>query len=169
MMIQLKWLLSANSSDILRDLDGFQIYLLYHDDVIKWKHFSHYWLFVRGIHQSLVNSPHKGHWRRVMIFFIFTWTNVWVNNGDVGDLRHHHTHYNITVIIFKPFGVEAWIFWAENIIITTGADASAQYWWVTENESIFLCFLNINQASKVCLLQVLLRNWFVIVAYDWKK
>ena len=24
-----------------------------HDDVIIWKHFSHYWPFVRGIHQSL--------------------------------------------------------------------------------------------------------------------
>ena len=24
----------------------------YHDDVIKWKHFPHYWSFVRGIHRS---------------------------------------------------------------------------------------------------------------------
>ena len=31
-----------------------------HDDVIKWKHFPHYWPFVRGIHWSPVNSPHKG-------------------------------------------------------------------------------------------------------------
>ena len=31
-----------------------------HDDVIKWKHFQHYWPFVRGIHRSPVNSPHKG-------------------------------------------------------------------------------------------------------------
>ena len=31
-----------------------------HDDVIKWKHFPRYWLFVRGIHRSPVNSPHKG-------------------------------------------------------------------------------------------------------------
>ena len=23
-----------------------------HDDVIKWKHFPRYWLFVRGIHRS---------------------------------------------------------------------------------------------------------------------
>ena len=34
-----------------------------HDDVIKWKHCPRYWLFVRGIHRSLVNSPHKGKWR----------------------------------------------------------------------------------------------------------
>ena len=31
-----------------------------HDDVIKWKHFPHYWPFVQGIHWSLVNSPYKG-------------------------------------------------------------------------------------------------------------
>ena len=30
------------------------------DDVIKWKHFPRYWPFVRGIHRSPVNSPHKG-------------------------------------------------------------------------------------------------------------
>ena len=34
-----------------------------HDDVIKWKHFPRYWSFVRGIHRSPVNSPHKGQWR----------------------------------------------------------------------------------------------------------
>ena len=31
----------------------------YYDDVIKWKHFPRYWPFVRGIHWSPVNSPHK--------------------------------------------------------------------------------------------------------------
>ena len=31
------------------------------DDVIKWKHFPRYWPFVRGIHRSPVDSPHKGH------------------------------------------------------------------------------------------------------------
>ena len=38
------------------------------DDVIKWKHFPHYWPFVRGIHQSLVDSPHKGQWRGALMF-----------------------------------------------------------------------------------------------------
>ena len=32
----------------------------WHEDVIKWKHFPRYWTFARGIHQSPVNSPHKG-------------------------------------------------------------------------------------------------------------
>ena len=33
-----------------------------HDDVIEWRHFLHYWPFVRGIHRSPVDSPHKSQW-----------------------------------------------------------------------------------------------------------
>ena len=39
-----------------------------HDDVIKWKHFPRYWPFVRGIHRSPVNPPHKGQWRGALMF-----------------------------------------------------------------------------------------------------
>ena len=39
-----------------------------HDAVIKWKHFPRYWPFVRGIHRSPVNSPHKGQWRGALMF-----------------------------------------------------------------------------------------------------
>ena len=40
----------------------------HHDDVIKWKYFPRYWPFVRGIHRSPVNSPHKGQWRGALMF-----------------------------------------------------------------------------------------------------
>ena len=39
-----------------------------HDDVIKYKYFPRYWFFVRGIHRSPVNSPHKGQWRGALVF-----------------------------------------------------------------------------------------------------
>ena len=42
---------------------------IFHDDVIKWQHFPRYWPFVRGIHRWPVNSPHKGQWRRALMFF----------------------------------------------------------------------------------------------------
>ena len=42
--------------------------ILFHDDVIKWKHFPRYWPFVRGIHRSPVNSPHKGQWCGASMF-----------------------------------------------------------------------------------------------------
>ena len=71
-----------------------------HDDVIKWKHFPGYWPFVRGIHRSPVNSPHKGQWRGALMFhFICAWTNGWVNNRDAGDLTFHRAHYDVTVMI----------------------------------------------------------------------
>ena len=40
-----------------------------HDDVVKWKHIPRYWPFVRGIHQWLVNSPHKVQWYGALSFF----------------------------------------------------------------------------------------------------
>ena len=52
-----------------------------HDDVIKWKHFPRYWPFVRAIHRSPVNSPHKGQWRGTLMFSsVCVWKNGWVNN-----------------------------------------------------------------------------------------
>ena len=70
-----------------------------HDYVIKWKHFLRYWPFVRGIHRSPVNSPHKGQWRGALIFsLICAWIYGWVNNCKAGDLRRHHAHYDVTVM-----------------------------------------------------------------------
>ena len=59
-----------------------------------------YWPFVRGIHRSPVNSLHKGQWRGTLMFsLIYGWINGWVNNREAGDLRHHHAHYDIIVMI----------------------------------------------------------------------
>ena len=71
-----------------------------HDDVIKWKHFPCYWPFVRGLHRSPVNSPHKGQWRGALMFsLICIWINGWVNNGEAGDLRLYRAHYDATVML----------------------------------------------------------------------
>ena len=70
-----------------------------HDDVIKWTHFPRYWPFVRGIHRSPVNSPHKGQWRGALMFtLICVWINGWVNNRKAGDLRRNRAHYDVTVM-----------------------------------------------------------------------
>ena len=71
----------------------------HHDDVIKWKHFPRYWPFVRGIHQSPVNSPHKGQWRRALMFpLICVGINGWINNRKAGDLRRYCAHYDVSVM-----------------------------------------------------------------------
>ena len=56
--------LSMESNYILRVLRDVN-----YDDVIKWKHFPRYWSFVRGIHVSRANSPHKGQWHGALMYF----------------------------------------------------------------------------------------------------
>ena len=75
-------------------------FLFCHDDVIKWKHLARYWPFVRGIHRSLVNSPHKGQWcGALMLSSICAWMNGWVNSLVAGDLRRRRAHYDVTVMV----------------------------------------------------------------------
>ena len=76
-----------------------------HEDVIKWKHFPRYWPFVRGIHRSPVNSPHKGQWRGALMFSLLcAWINGWVNNREAGHFRRHRAHYDVTVLYMLIHG-----------------------------------------------------------------
>ena len=71
-----------------------------HDGVIKWKHFPRYWPFVRGIHWSPVNSPHKSQWHGAWMFlWSAPWINGWINNREAGDLRRHRPHYEVIVMV----------------------------------------------------------------------
>ena len=84
--------------------------LLIHDDVIKWIHFPCYWPFVRGIHRLLVDSLHKDHWRRALMFsLICVSRSDWANTGDAGDLRRHRLwhHCNVFGIIIYVAIVES--------------------------------------------------------------
>ena len=106
---------------------------IHHDDIIKWKHFPHYWPFVRGIHRSPVNSPgpvnspHKGQWRRALMFsLIYAWINGWVNTGEAGHLRRHHAHSDVIVMIMimihaNPIQITGWprsddIYWNSQVL-----------------------------------------------------
>ena len=72
------------------------------DDVIKWKHFPRYWPFVRGIHRSPVNSPHKGQWRGALMFsLICVSTNGWVNTREAGNFRRYRAHYDVIVMMCR--------------------------------------------------------------------
>ena len=91
-----------------------------HDDVIKWKHFPRHWLFVMGIHRWPVNSPHKGQWRRALMFsLIYASINGWSKQSWgwwIETQSHplwrccndHHCCYSMSMILaFKP---TVWIF-----------------------------------------------------------
>ena len=70
-----------------------------HDDLIQLKYLPRYWPFVRGIHWSSVNSPHKVKWHGASMFsLICAWINGWVNTREAGDLRRYRAHYDDTVM-----------------------------------------------------------------------
>ena len=72
------------------------VWIMWHDDVIKWKHFPRYWFFVRGIHRSPVRRSFDVF--LVTFSLICAWTNGWVNNREAGELTRHCAHYNVTVM-----------------------------------------------------------------------
>ena len=72
------------------------------------KHFPRNWPFVR-------NSPHKGQWRRALMFsLIYVWVNDWVNNRKASDLRRYRVHYDVTVMSYTTVAARAvihvWLF-----------------------------------------------------------
>ena len=70
-----------------------------HDDVTKWKRFVHYWPYVREIYRRPTDSPHKGQWRRALMFsLICAWTNSWANNRGASDLRRLCAHHDVTIM-----------------------------------------------------------------------
>ena len=117
MCVYLKWISCAHVQNTSNNIHKFKkdcfnslspgrvIFILIlwidiHDDVIRWKRFPRYWPFVRGIHRSPVNSPHKGQWRgALMCSLICAWVNAWVNNREADDLKHHRAHYDIILML----------------------------------------------------------------------
>ena len=95
------WVSIRKDADYIAPRDLFQDFVTWMIvyALIKSKHFPRHWPFVRGIHRSPVDSPHKGQWRGAfMLSLICAWTNAWANNRDAGDLRRHHAHYGVTVM-----------------------------------------------------------------------
>ena len=95
--------------------------LWHHGDVTKWKHFPRYWPFVRGIHRSPVNSPHKGQWRGALMFsLICVWINGWVNNREAGDWRRYRAHCDVIVMTVLEYCFVMLASWHSNTIHITG-------------------------------------------------
>ena len=112
----------------------------------NWNIFRRHWPFVRKIHRSPVDSPHKGQWRGASVFsLICARTNGWANIGDAGDLRRHHTHYDVTVMLaawgtnfFLNISVstpEGWPHWArDKIVIIWQTTFSNAFSWIKKYE-----------------------------------
>ena len=123
-----------------------------HDDVIKWKHFLRYWPFVRGIHRSLVNSPHKGQWRGALMFsLICACINGWVNNCKAGNLGRHCTHYDIIVMALLD-DVMTWKLFP-NLLIESLMDSAHK------GSAMWMLFIFIVRLNKL-LNKLLGCQWF---------
>ena len=71
-----------------------------------WRHqmerFSALLVLCAGNSPGPVNSPHKGQWRRALMFsLICVYINGWVNNREAGDLRRHHGHYDVNLMPYR--------------------------------------------------------------------
>ena len=75
-----------------------------HDDVIQWKYFPRYWLFVRGIRRWPLDSHHIGRWREALMFsLVCAWTKNRGNNADalcVGNFLEDYLHIRLVVSLF---------------------------------------------------------------------
>ena len=122
--LKCKWLReSVFTVKVHNEYIYFTMYLYrFHDDVIKWKHFPHYWSFL-----CWGNSPVTGELTSqgpVTRSFEFSslcgWTNGWVNNRNAGDLRRDRAQYDVIVMCpihihtgilpfnSLPLAVDAW-------------------------------------------------------------
>ena len=71
-----------------------------HDDVNTWKHFPRYWPFVRGIHQSPVNSLQKGQWRGALDAFFDLHLNKRLSKQSIRWwFKTPSHHYDVTVMV----------------------------------------------------------------------
>ena len=129
-----------------------------HDDVIKLKYFPHYWSFVRGIHRSHVNSPHKGQWRGALMFsLVCAWMNGWVNNGKAGDLRRQRAHYD-------AFVMSALCHWATHWWINFSTMNVTQY---PVLHSTCPCYLNTFRYLCSRISYLCTSWWFIALFSKW--
>ena len=83
-----------------RNISCWQLYTyMYHDDVIKWKHFSRYsplcGEFTGDRWTPLTKASDAEFW---CFLWSAPWINGWVNNRESGALRRHCAHYDVTVM-----------------------------------------------------------------------
>ena len=59
---------------------------------------------------SPVNSPHKGHWRGALMFYLIcAWIIGWECNHQAGDLRRHRAHHDVTLMCKCNYVFISWI------------------------------------------------------------
>ena len=133
-----------------------------HDD-IKWKHFPRYWPFVRGIHHSSVNSPHKGQWSGALMFsLICAWIRL-----VIWDAIRHRAHYAVIVMM-----MHICITLLERVRTTTstiGLDnpclvITVTSWWARYGNYKIVPYVCLN-VYTLNMIEYIDQNWFLSIKH----
>ena len=94
--VSIHWFVAKNSAR-----EGLiSVSVFYHYDATQWKRFLRHGPFVREIHRSPLDSPHKGPVTWTLMFpLMLAETNCWINHRVAGDSGRHDAHFDV---IFMP-------------------------------------------------------------------
>ena len=124
--------------------------LSWYDDIIKWKHFPHYWPFVWRIHRSPVNSPHKCQWRGALTFYF--------------DQR-----------LNKRFSKQSWHWWFEMALRSLWCHCNGKQRPTPQPNCITVCqifsvkLFGMLQSHQVNVLYIIWVRFCSIVALRWQS
>ena len=118
---------------------------------------------------SPVNSTHKGQWRGALRFsLICAWMNGWVNNCEVGDLRRHRIHYDVTIM----YRLSVLSYTKSIIQYVSNGELKALYFWLDNTvgciKHVMLgkwgkhILTLLSQVMNICECVCLSMNWVFI-------
>ena len=129
----------------------------------QWKHIPRYWPFVRVIHRSTANSPHKGQWRGVLMFsLICAWINGSINTREAGDLRRHGAHNGVIVMFVSlicVWGTGLRISVVVALILDKALASGGEYWIVILMIIIRWIMFNILWAFHMEAIVLFSKQW----------
>ena len=148
---------------------------------MTWKRFPYYWTFVKAIHQSPVDCPHKQPVIQALMFpLMLAWTNGWTNSQVANYLRHHDVHCDVTVMrtdvitgnhVRKRYCTNE-ILWYNYVNHDTSMSVLVSTWelfFFPHNilrQAIWLCLFFINSHMKIWLFPW---NYFVLSLVSQSK
>ena len=113
--------------------------------------FPRYWPFVRGIHRSPVNSPHKCQWGRTFMFSLICGRiNGWVNKVEAGELIRHRAHLDVIVM------------WSLSLCTSPGGRGAQALFWRAVLFFFCGCFGVVVTSFSAMLLSWSLIFWMLV-------
>ena len=131
-----------------------------------WRHqmekFPRCWPYVRGIHRSPVNSPHKGQWRRALMFSLICLDKRlskqsrrrWFETPS----RSLWRHSDVLILCYDCWSTSTHFFWHQNIWNYHGAIV-----WSVQMKSVLEIIQNRKSLDVVVVLMMMLMTMITIM------